>query len=141
MNHSIPTMTKEDWRRVYGFSENENWGDPLKMAKSLIYALVALRKYVAKPIIIHCGWEHRGSGWHPAGVAVDLHIPEMHVMDQFFAAERFDAFNGIGVYPFWNSPGLHLDVRPVGKLGEDSRWGCTENKKYVPLNWDFIKLL
>lgn len=140
----IIRMTEKDWDEVDGFSTNEKWGDPFKMCRVLIYTMADFRKYVGKPVIIHNAFEARSSGWHPEGVALDCHVEGMHVMDMYFAAERFDAFNGIGVYPSlagWNRPGLHLDTRPRGKLAYDSRWGCIGPKQYVQLNWDFIKLL
>ena len=71
---------------------------------------------------------------------MDLHIKGMNLIDQFLAASRFDAFNGIGVYLCWNSPGLHLDTRKkIDKLGYDARWGCLEPGKYVQLDRFFFE--
>jgi len=106
----------------------------------LIYTLQQMRNYVGKPIIIHCGYEPRGSGYHPKKCAVDLHIKDMHVVDQFLVASRFDNFNGLGVYPNWNNPGLHIDTRPKDKKFDvDSRWGCLEAGKYVLLDKEFFR--
>ncbi len=135
-------MTQKDWDELKPiFSINENWGDPFKMSIILITTLYNLRRFVNKPIHIHCGYEKRGTGGlHPRGMAVDFHIKDMHVIDQFIAASRFDEFNGIGLYSWWNNPGLHVDVRTKSqKYFEDSRWGCKSAGVYASLDYDFIK--
>lgn len=106
---------KIDWEKIKGFSEHENWGEPDKMDPELIEALLELRKYVNKSIVIHCGTQgvHTAGSIHAEGKAADLHIVGMHYIDAFLAASRFPAFRGIGIYPHWNNKGLHLDTRPV----------------------------
>lgn len=132
-------MTPEEWESLDYFSEYEKWGDPSKMKLSIVRAMDDLRGYVGKPIHIHCGWENRTTGVHPDGIAVDFHIEGMHVIDQFLAASRFDAFNGLGVYLWWNNPGLHGDTRQ-NKLTSDSRWGSVKKGQYVPLDRIFFEL-
>ena len=137
-------MTPQLWKAIRHFrpdSPNDKWGDPYKMSHRLIFTLDNLREHVGKRINVHCAWESRNTGgWHPSGNAVDIDIEGLHVVDQYLAASRFDSFNGIGVYPWWRNPGLHLDDRPYStKLQEDSRWASTSAGIYVPLDWEFLK--
>lgn len=138
-------MSPQLWKSRKYFrpdSTIDNWGDPYKMDGRLIYGLDILRKFVGRPIIIHCGYEQRDKGYHPKGQAVDCHIEGMHVFDQFLAAIRFSYFKGIGIYPNWNNPGLHLDT---GKRRENphykTQWMCNESDSYLPLTWEYIKAL
>ena len=87
----------ELWKTLKYFTPRENWGDPDKMEFSILWALEKLRNYTGRPINVHCGWEERDSGNHPKGIAADIHIFGMHIIDQFIAATRIDDFNGIGV--------------------------------------------
>lgn len=69
-------------------------------------------------------WRHRinsdyragDSGQHGKGNAVDIvfyltHPGDVDVWEQFDFAESSRLFMRIGVYPYWNSPGLHLDMK------------------------------
>jgi len=139
-------MKPNDWKSLQFFTVNENWGDPSKMHSLLLYTLDAFRKYVGLPVHINCGYSNSGhvtKSMHYVGKAVDLHIKGLNVVDQFLAAERFDAFNGIGLYPHWNNPGLHLDIRPKHtRFDKDSRWmAINKNGKqvYIELNAENIK--
>ena len=113
----------------------------MQMDSRLIFELDELRTYVQQPIIIHCGYKLRPptqGGQHPIGTAADIHIEKMNLIDQFIAATRFN-FVGIGVYPIWKNPGLHLDMRinvPYRQL-----WGCIKHRTYVPIDKNFIKTL
>lgn len=108
-------MTPELYARTDYFKnyETERWGNPLNMNVPLIYYLDGLRALAGKPVNIHCGFEIKGhakNGYHPRGKAADIHIKNMSVIDQLLLALKFP-FNGVGIYPFWNSPGIHVDVR------------------------------
>lgn len=129
-------MTKAMWDEIEFFSTDENWGNPLGMEAAIIYELDALRKYLEHPIRIHCGHELRSTGgFHCYGMAVDFHVTGMDLIDQFFEATRFDGFNGIGIYPYWNNPGLHVDCRSKPqRYFADARWISPSNGVYVPLN-------
>jgi hypothetical protein len=133
----MTAMQKNQWKEFKSFSEFENWGDPEKMNYSLIAGLQELRNFVGREIVIHYGFEKRdGQGWHPKGRAVDLHIVSMHPIEQFIAASRFRVFTGIGTYLWWNSPGLHLDNRP---LRQRSIWGSLAPKKYCSMDISFLR--
>lgn len=118
-NYTIEdTMTHELWARTVYFKNymGENWGDPMKMKVHLIYWLDWYRAMSGRPFIVHCGYEERDKGYHPRGMAVDGHSVGMTWMQQFTLATRIPHFNGVGVYPYWNNPGLHLDVRVFHNL-------------------------
>ena len=128
-------MTPEMWTKLKYFKPTENWGNPAMMDSNLIYILEFMRIYVNKPIQIHCGYSldgHSPQSFHYKGLAVDLHIVELNLLDQYLVAELFD-FRGIGVYPYWNTPGLHLDIRPSDEIGKQTRWYQDKDKKYHPL--------
>lgn len=106
-------MTHDEWRELIWFSSAEDWEDADKMSFELLVKLDALRCYIGHPIIIHCGYASKGhskNSMHYTGQAVDIHIVDISIVEAWLAAERFD-FGGIGVYPRWGNPGLHLDVR------------------------------
>lgn len=134
-------MTYEEWDNITNFSPKEFGATG--MSKLLIYTLQDMRDYTElrfgeRKIIIHSGYREGSIGYHPLKMAVDLHIEGLHVIDQYLIAERFDAFNGIGVYPNWDQPGIHVDVRPKSKTNFDSRWGCLEKGVYLALNKEFF---
>jgi len=131
-------MASQMWNGIKDFTPEE-FGT-VDMNGILIYTLQKMRTYINRRIFVHCGFEFRDTGgYHPLKMAADIHIEDLHVVDQYLIAEKFDAFNGIGVYPFWGSPGLHLDTRPNPKTNIDSRWGCLEQGKYVKLDHEFFK--
>lgn len=132
-------MTEESWSAIEHFTPKENWGDWRQMAERVIFALDKCRAILGKPIIVHCGFEtagHDPKGCHPRGLAVDIHVPKMHVVDQYLFFSKIPDWGGIGVYPFWKNPGLHLDLGQPGR-----RWARNAADVYVPLDWAFLKSL
>ncbi len=130
-------MTKDDWNEAkkFGFSKSEKWGDPFQMEKELIDNLIVFRKklreqFPTTKLIIHCGYEKRNTGgYHPKGMAVDLHGTSISLADLYLMAERYGEFGGIGVYFNWNRKGLHLDIGEKGR-----RWSCYKAGQYGPIN-------
>lgn len=123
-----------DWTKIKHFKKSE-FNFPEELSEKLIENLDKFRDFVDKPIIVHSDYRPNDRGQHGLGLAVDIHIKNMHVIDQFLCAEKSGLFVGIGVYPNWNSPGLHLDIRQ----GKPARWGCWTTNHYVPLDMPFIK--
>lgn len=103
------------------------------MDKELIRKLLALRIATNRKIYIHSGYRKGDRGMHGKKKAFDIHIDGMSIFDQYIAAEKI-GFGGIGVYPYWNNPGLHIDVRKDHK-----RWGRDCRGNYVALTSRFIK--
>jgi len=129
-------MTKEDWKSVRYFTPDE-WGDWGQVDRELIFLLDSIRHNAKKPVVIHCAYAtagHSEHSYHYRGMAVDFHILGMHVVDQFLLASQYSEVGGIGVYPYWRSPGLHIDLRPGRTM-----WGRTAKGTYLPLTWDFIQ--
>ena len=69
-------------------------------------------------ICVHCGVEgkHSPGGFHPAGMAVDMHFEKNGLLLQpeamlFMLIKNWQG--GIGIYTVWNNPGYHLDIGPV----------------------------
>jgi hypothetical protein len=55
------------------------------------------------------------TGQHPLGRTIDIVFyiktpGDVNVWSQYKFAKQFP-WGGIGVYPFWNSPGIHVDTR------------------------------
>ena len=128
-------MTDHDWACVAPYfrkdSKTDKWGNPYRIDTALVYGLFELRKLVGKPVHVHCGVEERYYGYHPKGLAVDVHVEGMPLLDQYLMAERIPVFRGIGLYPWWNRPGLHLDRRPISSF--EKRWISFGKNKYLPL--------
>jgi uncharacterized protein YcbK (DUF882 family) len=136
-------MKPKDWERLDHFSIEEKtraykpaWGDPSKMNLYLLLQLDAMRKYVGHPFRIHCGYEtagHSSRSYHSrdgVGRAIDFDCAEVDVEELFFIALRFD-FTGIGKYPYWNHPGLHVDVRPISRFKPKVCWILDHTGIYV----------
>ena len=105
-----------NWSNIHYFKREEKWGDPGKVNPSLVYLVDEFRHFVGKPFILHCAYSKNGhstTSQHYKGNALDGHFVGISWFDQYLLAMKFGKFNGIGVYPDWNNPGLHLDVRPL----------------------------
>ena len=116
------------WDVVDHFNEREAWGDPEKMNGLLILLIDKIADILGCGVIIHCGYEgdgHTPSSQHYTGNAIDFHLKTdlpfkdqidnvMLALDELQVSDRV----GVGLYPDWNSPGFHLDVR-----GVKARWG------------------
>lgn len=140
-------MQGDWWEKVRYFKPHE-WGAWQHVEAELIFAVDELRHMAGSPCLINIDSRgvpvtyatsgHSPGSAHYRGLAVDLHFPKLHVVDQFLLAEKLGMFAGIGVYPkgVWNNPGLHLDIAEKGR-----RWARNADGKYVPLNWEFLKTL
>jgi uncharacterized protein YcbK (DUF882 family) len=126
------------WSYVKNFTPREKWGSATAMNGLLILLLQAIRDHLEpdEGIVIHCGYEasgHAADSQHKQGNAVDFHIrsarslPEQsdRLCDILKKLQVFDRV-GLGIYPDWNSPGFHLDVR-----GTYARWGRIGPTTYV----------
>jgi uncharacterized protein YcbK (DUF882 family) len=133
-----------DWTLVKHFKRAEWVKNPDAVVPELVYLVDGLRDYVGRPVVIHVAFDDAGhveDSAHYMGAAVDLHVQGLSLMDQWLAAERFP-FLGVGLYPFWEHPGLHLDVRRVGaEHGPGRRWWRDKQGQYQPFTADFIRSL
>ena len=116
------------WSQLKHFNPGENWGNYEKMDLRLLWNLDQVRKELARKISVHCGFEiagHAPNSFHKLGMAVDFHVEntkpeELYDLYCYFLTVWH---GGVGVYPFWNNIGIHLDIGPDrtwvrGKEGE-----------------------
>ncbi|MFQ5674129.1 MAG: hypothetical protein ACE5G9_13680 [Nitrospinales bacterium] len=125
-----------DWNDFKYFSEDEfrppGFDGALPMGAGFLLKLETLRQHVGSPVVIHAngGFAVRGhaeNSLHYMGLAADLHIRQgenaagndpaspRDIVEQALLAYKW-TFLSIGIYPFWNRPGLHLDDRTaIGK--------------------------
>lgn len=144
----MPKMKKADWNGLDHFTVDEKWGDPYKMDRDLLYLLEYMRILLRRPFIVHCGYQHRPkkpTSQHNYGTAADGHVKGMafkNVVDLFlqsletltigevrmlfpkFMAGKYKDYLvadyiGLGIYPHWNRPGIHIDTRLYR-----ARWGA-----------------
>jgi len=132
------------WKHLKHFTPDENWGDPDKINGLLLLLLDALRDRWSAPFSVHCAYDlsgHLDKSEHYLGNAVDFHIDDgesfalqISVMEHFLEGLQVAGHCGLGIYPGWNKPGFHLDVRGAkarwGRIGEDYV-GFDEAKTYA----------
>ena len=133
-------MTDKDWEKVRYFKKTEFGADADKMSAQLIYALDHLRHICGRPIRVNSAYRAIDPGsTHSAGLAADIVISDLSLIDQYLLAEKTGLFSGIGLYPYWGKPGLHLDVRKLKKLELGKRWIRDNKNNYIALNADNLK--
>lgn len=57
------------------------------------------------------------------------------LFDMFLLLERLNTWNGIGVYPHWNRPGFHTDIRSNHHPSAKARWFRLQDGTYHQLTW------
>lgn len=101
-------------------SEFDAPGDPnsgLRMNPWLVKYLDELREMTGHPIIIHenGGFSFTGhidGSYHYQGMAADFHfLWGLPFSEQARRIFNLGKFGGIGIYPEWNHPGFHVDIR------------------------------
>lgn len=142
--HTCQEALLTNWARVRYLTREEWREDPDRVNPELVYLLDDFRAAVGKPVILHEVWASSGhlpGSSHYTGDAVDCHVAELNLIDQWLAAERFP-FVGIGLYPFWVQPGLHLEVRPSGEVpSRGRRWWRDAEGRYRPLDRQALTML
>lgn len=97
-------------------------------------------------VTINCDFRFNDPKWHGKGKALDLVIRDaktfqgLPLIVQFMIANRY-LWTGIGLYPYWNTPGLHLDTRPITIFGRKSMWWRDKDGLYrsmLELDWRSI---
>jgi len=116
------------WEKLKWFIKGEAWGNPDEMNGCLLLLLDAVREIVGQQFVIHCGYEtegHTPSSQHYLGNAVDFHIlttipfqRQIDIMEATLNELQVADVVGLGLYPDWQNPGFHLDIR-----GNKARWG------------------
>lgn len=133
-----------NFKNIKHFSPKENWGDPEKINPFLLLVMDIIAEEFQKPVIIHNGYSKKGhakDSQHYKGNACDFHIKtdesfkEVYdkltfiLLDNALGKNRLSNLVGLGVYPYWNNKGFHLDVR-----GCRARWMRDKKGNYVAIN-------
>ena len=122
------------------FKDSEFKKDPDKVALFLKKAMDDLRHLSKVPIHIHVAWSdsgHSKKSYHYKGMAVDFHFGgSLSMLEQFAFIRALPELKGIGFYPWWHSPGWHVDLR-----GTNLFWVSPEPGKYIYSVEDLMKEL
>ena len=70
-------------------------------------------------------------------MAADIVIKKLTLQEMFQLA-AFCGFRGIGVYPFWNTPGIHVDTRPWEHI---ATWMRNQKGTYIAVPEKYKELL
>ena len=110
-------MTKEDYDILESsghFHRQEFKDDPYQLDRGIVFILRNMRIESGHPCAVHCGWAdgagHSTNSWHYKGRALDVNFKEMSLVDQVKLAYKHGC-TGIGAYPTWHEPGIHIDNR------------------------------
>jgi len=136
-----------EWSKVRNFHQSEWQTDPLRVSPQLVYLVdectTAIKnRFPLAYAVIHVAYEtsgHAVDSQHYLGLAVDLHFANISLLDQFLMVERFP-FTGVGLYPFWTNPGVHLDIREVAENG-GARWWRGAGGEYKEMNAELFKMI
>lgn len=133
------------------FSMEELNRNELKLSPEIEYnlgilaeALQGLRDFsnrrLNRPVAIHvnCGYDtqgHKKRSQHYRGLAADIVLYDrergrIHVRKQYEIAVKSGLFTGIGAYPYWHNPGLHVDLGPA----RGHWYEPMEGRPYLALN-------
>lgn len=121
-----------EWDQVRHFSASE-FGAWEKLDARLVYALDEFRHALGVPLHVHTAYRETSAfpdSQHPHGRAVDVCAAGLALLDFWLEAERRPEWTGIGLYPGWAHPGLHLDIRFARQR---ARWWRTLSGQYQPL--------
>ena len=88
------------------------------------------------------GKGHSAGSRHYFGDAFDISIINgktgrpLPLMEQFIMALRY-CWTGVGFYPYWTRPGVHVDRRPLTIFGRRAMWWRDKNGKYQSIgDWE-----
>jgi len=115
-----------------GFADENARKEISKIKKSAFDKLQRLRTVIGKKINFNSITEgvHAPNSQHPNGTAFDITIgdPGEAVNWNTICEHAIDVgFKGIGFYPFWNRPGIHVDDRN----GKFEMWIRNKSGEYV----------
>jgi len=67
--------------------------------------------------VIHCitTGKHKENSYHYSGDAIDGHFQGLTLLQTYITLSRA-GFTAIGIYPEWEHPGVHLDIRNQNHL-------------------------
>ncbi len=140
--NNLAMELRELFRDIRHFSPDE-FDYPDKIDRDALLLLDAMRDKEGerRPVWIRVNADfaltgHSKKSRHRCGDAFDIVIFDartsrpLDVVEQFFMALRY-TWGGIGFYPYWDEPGLHVDRRPWTVLGRRALWWRDKTSPYV----------
>ena len=138
--NEMSKMTTDDWERMKPYFKPEEFmikpeepifdptiEFPPPMDRSFMFTLLGLRRAFGNPIGINNGFAisgHAENSLHYQGKAADCVMyknqkPLSLIKQAIYLLNFESSFSGIedesslcvGLYPFWNTPGFHIDLR------------------------------
>lgn len=137
-------MDDRAWTQIRYFSKDENWGDLDLLQLELVTRLDWFREHLGVPIHINCAADltgHQQGSYHYQGMAADIHCFGKVALADFALAAIKMGFNGVGVYPNWNTPGIHVDVRPSVPGKPMASWVCHRKGSYKALDMNELSFI
>ena len=108
---------------------------PGELEPDLVVSLDRFRDFTGLPFIIHEDYAtsgHATNSYHYRGEAIDGHFITKEISFSFLVAKilgvmaqtsAIHKIRGIGIYPNWNNPGFHFDIRSDWKIWTQDRSG------------------
>lgn len=137
-----------DWTKVAHFKPQEWVKDPRLIHPEAVYLADAIREHTGWPMIIHFGYDPTGHSEDPPSLhylqkdgfawAFDFHFMDPSLLEAWLELERWKDIGGLGIYPWWQNPGFHIDIRRGPRRG---RWWRDQNGQYQAVNRDFLRML
>jgi len=133
-------MKPEEWNEIKHFKPDE-FDYPDFIDFNSLSMLDSMREKEKKIIIINSDFAftgHSDNSMHYKGKAFDIVIKDKNtkeplpIIEQFLIAIRY-FWTGIGFYPFWKVPGLHVDTRPLTLLDRRATWWKDKEGEYRPI--------
>jgi hypothetical protein len=109
--------------------------EPDVMHPQLMILMELARQKLGYPIDIHCSYDTKGhaiSSRHYDGKAIDCSSEVDYKKLALTFKEVADYMElkiGLGLYPFWNNKGVHIDVRPEAE--RTSYWVRDHDEVYL----------
>lgn len=133
-------MTEATWQELKYFKPAEVT-DPLLMDQELMFMLDAMRHIIGRSFQIHASHATQGhspDSAHYQGRAIDGHFDGLSVIEQYILAEQWN-WPGLGFYPAWNNPGIHIDTRFVEPYRKGARWWRDKDGIYHSVTMEAIR--
>ena len=121
------------------FEDKNRVGSWKYMDERTVFLLDDTRSKTGWPIVIHAAVCYEGTCGHSANsyhlrkngcMAIDFHFKTtLSLREQYRTLEQ-QGWNGIGIYPHWNCPGFHVDMRPAHRV---QRWTRDKYGQYMYL--------
>lgn len=111
----LPILNLLVWSQLTYFNPGEAWGDPERMDVRLLWGAEKLREELQRKIRVNCGFDmsgHAPLSFHKLGMAFDCTIECLEGEDLYSLYTALLSLwpGGVGVYPYWNTPGFHFDI-------------------------------